>query len=133
MKTLLTAALLLTVFLNDSNGQGNGDIAARTPVAFPTYEDVKDISWYYEKNTYENAVNDRSITYEKVIYYSDGLKVVAFLTRPATQNKKLPVVIFNRGSFIRDDIAYVTCAALSKIGEGRIYCNRSGTSSKRRR
>lgn len=106
------------MFLVKSIGQTNGDIVARMPVTFPTYDDVKDISWYYEKRTYENAVNDKSIAYEKVIYYSDGLKVIAFLAQPHQRpNQKLPVIIFNRGSFIRDDIAYVHAPLFQKLAK----------------
>jgi dipeptidyl aminopeptidase/acylaminoacyl peptidase len=116
MKKYLIIALVLTMVLIDSKGQSNGDIVARMPVIFPTYDSVKDISWYYEKSTYENAINDKSVSYEKVIYYSDGLKVIAFLVwSDQRKNQKLPVIIFNRGSFIRDDIVYVHAPLFQKL------------------
>lgn len=115
MKKCLLVAWIFSLSIK-SHGQSNGDIVARTQVAFPPYADVKDISWYYEKSTYEYAVRDKSIAYEKLTYNSDGLKVVAFLTSPMQKgNEKLPVIIFNRGSFIRDDIAYVHAPLFQKL------------------
>lgn len=85
-------------------------------MAFPLYAEVKDISWYYEKNTYERAITDKSITYEKLTYYSDGLKVIAFVISPLQKtDRKLPVIIFNRGSFIRNDIVYVHAPLFQKL------------------
>lgn len=116
MKNYLLVAFIFSLVLIKSHAQSNGDIAARTPVTFPAYADVKDISWYYEKSTYENAVKDKSITYEKLSYYSDGLKVIAFIIGPTQKvNQRLPVIIFNRGSFIRNDIAYVHAPLFQKL------------------
>ncbi len=116
MKKYLLVACTFSMFLNKSNGQNNGDIVSRTPVAFPSYAEVKDISWYYEKSTYEHAIKDKSIACEKMTYYSDGLKVIAILTSPMQKtNQKLPVIIFNRGSFIRHDIAYVHAPLFQKL------------------
>ena len=116
MNRYLLVAFIFSLFLIKSHGQNNGDIIARTPVAFPSYADVKDISWYYEKDTYDNAVKDKSIAYEKLTYCSDALKVIAFLTSPIQKgNQKLPVIIFNRGSFIRNDIAYVHAPLFQKL------------------
>ncbi|HEX6224779.1 MAG TPA: prolyl oligopeptidase family serine peptidase, partial [Chryseolinea sp.] len=66
--------------------------------------------------SYDNAVQDKSIKYEKITYTSDGLKVIAYVTSQAgKENEKFPVIIFNRGSFIRNDIAYVHAPLFQKL------------------
>jgi dipeptidyl aminopeptidase/acylaminoacyl peptidase len=61
---------------------------------------------YVTKEAYERAVNDREYEFQKLKYMSDGLKVVAYLYRPARiEGRKLPAIIFNRGSAVRGDIA----------------------------
>lgn len=99
-----------------SNAQINGSVIQRDKVAFPKYSAIKDISWYYPENEYQSAITDKKILFEKLIYYSDGLKVVAFLTTPANPEKrKYPVVIFNRGSYIRNDIAFVHAPLFKRL------------------
>lgn len=107
-----TGTLLCLIFYFFStrivSSQANGDIHHREPVQFPSYSTVKDISWYYPEDQYQAAISDQELLYEKVTYFSEGLKVIAFITtplRPSTH--KYPVVIFNRGSYIRNDIAFV--------------------------
>jgi dipeptidyl aminopeptidase/acylaminoacyl peptidase len=109
MKNLYLFVLLSSVVVfSKTFGQRNGEIVNRAPVVFPQYSEVKDISWYYSSDEYGTAVSDKSISYEKITYLSDGLKVIGYLTTPRQPSeKKLPVVIFNRGSYIRNDIAFV--------------------------
>ena len=116
MKNWLLTASIVSMFIIKSPGQSNGDIIGRRPVTFPSYATVKDISWYYEQSTYENAINDKSVSYERITYSSDGLKVVAFIAAPVQKgNKNLPVIIFNRGSFVRNDIAFVHAPLFQKF------------------
>jgi dipeptidyl aminopeptidase/acylaminoacyl peptidase len=43
---------------------------------------------------------------EKIRYYSDGLAVVAYFYRPRNpEGTRRPVIVFNRGSYVRTDIA----------------------------
>lgn len=122
MKNWLSTVLIVSMFVIKSQGQSNGDIIARRPVTFPLYTSVKDISWYYAQNSYENAINDKSVAYERITYSSDGLKVIAFIAAPAQKAiRKLPVIIFNRGSFVRNDIAFVHAPLFRKfVQEGFI-------------
>ncbi len=116
MKARLLTALIFSMFIINSFVQGNGDIIARAPVLFPPYTSVKDISWYYDEGTYNDAINDKSVTYERITYSSDGLKVIAFMAAPTGErDKNLPVIIFNRGSFVRNDIAFVHAPLFQKF------------------
>ena len=92
----------------DARAQADGDIHHRERVKFPAYASIKDIAWYYPEDQYQAAISDQELLYEKVIYFSDGLKVIAYVTTPSSPVKdKYPVVIFNRGSYVRNDIAFV--------------------------
>jgi dipeptidyl aminopeptidase/acylaminoacyl peptidase len=51
------------------------------------------------------AAKDAAFTLEKIAYTSDGIEVFAYLYLPAKPAGKVPCVIFNRGSFIREDFA----------------------------
>jgi dipeptidyl aminopeptidase/acylaminoacyl peptidase len=81
---------------------------ALAPMAFPAYDDYKDIQFYAPTHdAYRQAVDDKRFVMRKMAYSSDGLCVYAYLYGPSTlpQGRKLPVVVFNRGSYMRDDFA----------------------------
>ena len=78
------------------------------PVVFPSYDSYKGIARYAPApEDYARAIADRRFVMERLTYRSDDLDVYAYLYRPATppKNTKLPVVIFNRGSYVRDDFS----------------------------
>jgi dipeptidyl aminopeptidase/acylaminoacyl peptidase len=54
---------------------------------------------------YEAARTDRRFEMLKVTYGSDGLPVVAFIYRPSTKGDPRPVVVYNRGSYVRQNAA----------------------------
>ena len=85
----------------------DGLIIETTKVTLSPYESVEGIDWYYAKEKYQQTTDDKSWSIEKVWYYSDGLKVAAFVATPSKLEGKYPLVIFNRGSAVRNDIAYV--------------------------
>ncbi len=68
------------------------------PVMFPAYETVPKLDNYASVDTYRAAVADTRFVMEQLTYDSDGLKVHAYLYRPATPSGRSPVVVFNRGS-----------------------------------
>lgn len=104
---------LLTLCLLSAAAPGqappDGALVERKPYAFPAYEravESTDVERYASKEDYERAVADRRFEFEKLRYASDGLKVTAYLYRPARAGReKLPAVVFNRGSTVRGDIA----------------------------
>ncbi|MCI0659900.1 MAG: prolyl oligopeptidase family serine peptidase [Acidobacteria bacterium] len=85
----------------------NGMIIEQTTYSFPAYEQTSGrVKKYHSKEAYEKIVRDSRFEFLKLKYLSDGLKVVAYLYKPKnTQGQKLPTVIYNRGSYIRGDIA----------------------------
>ena len=76
------------------------------PVAFPPYTANRRIALFAPTPAeYAQAVGDRAFVMERLTYRSDDLDVYAYLYRPVAppKDKKLPVVVFNRGSYVRDD------------------------------
>lgn len=77
-------------------------------VVWPAYEAYPRMRFYAPTPAeYARATGDPTFLMERVTYRSDGLDVHAYLYRPARppEDRKLPVVIFNRGSYVRDDFA----------------------------
>lgn len=111
---LLTISLFIfsleqqSAFAFKSTLQNNGELVSRDVYTFPSYEQAvekTDAEKYSSKEEYEKAVADKNFEFSKLKYMSDGLKVTAYLYKPKTITTKLPVIIFNRGSFVRGDIA----------------------------
>lgn len=103
---LLTGFLLTT----DVKAQEGPDVIINfRAYHFSSYENAiqnTDLGLYASKSDYEKAVDDSSFTFKKIHYLSDGLSVVCYLYRPSMlQYKRYPAIIFNRGSYIRGDIA----------------------------
>lgn len=74
--------------------------------SFPPYGQVEGIEFYADQGEYEAAVKDPAFTFEKMRYTSDGLSLVCYLYRPAqTTGKKLPLIVFLRGSVTMGDAA----------------------------
>ena len=74
--------------------------AGRTEsVNFPAYDTIRGIDDYASPTEYRAAVADRRFVMEKISYASDGLTVYAYVYRPRSGSRKLPVIIFNRGSW----------------------------------
>lgn len=58
-----------------------------------------------DRTVYERARTDARFELHKVTYRSDDLPVVAFVYRPKTDSDRRPVVVYNRGSYVRQNAA----------------------------
>jgi dipeptidyl aminopeptidase/acylaminoacyl peptidase len=114
-RLLLTFAALLVVSLFAFHQVAlavevnDGSVVESVPYSFPPYEKAlqnTNIEGNASKEEYERAIQDDEFEFQKLKYMSDGLKVTAYLYKPVrTGERKFPVVIFNRGSVVRNDIA----------------------------
>lgn len=112
----IQSVLFLLLFLYNAEGQVAGGILSRSKVKFPPFSRSSTINEYYDSSSYVSAINDKSIQIEKVFYQSDGLKVVAYLGTPVKLERgKYPIIIFNRGSGVRNDIGYVYTPLFRKL------------------
>ncbi len=107
--------IAFTVACSPVFGQKNGHIISESKVEYRPYDSVKGLSDYYDRATYDQVLKS-NMKLNRLTYYSDGLKVIAYLAEPANlRNIKYPVIIFNRGSYIRNDIAEVHAPLFNKF------------------
>lgn len=95
---------LLPVFAQNTDGK----LISKETYKFPSFQAAVDKTFaelYSSKEEYEKAVADKNFEFSKLTYLSDGLKVKAYLYKPKRVKAKLPVIIFNRGGLVREDIA----------------------------
>lgn len=107
----------------------DGTLLGIRPYTFPSYaeaygytrvdgsQDV--IDKYWSNDEYDRAVSDDRYEFQKLLYASDGLTVVAYVYKPRKFTAPLPTIIFNRGSGVHKDIAPVLVPYLHRLaGEG---------------
>jgi dipeptidyl aminopeptidase/acylaminoacyl peptidase len=68
-----------------------------------------------DMKAYERARGDARFEMLKVTYTSDNLPVVAFIYRPSAVDAKRPVVVYNRGSYLRKDAARELLVPLHRL------------------
>ncbi len=118
LMTLITVSVLAG--FHDSWAQSaadDGTLVGTRPYSFPVYEEAYGytridgsqdaIAKYWSAEEYERAITDERFEFEKLIYKSDGLNVLAYVYKPRNVEAALPVIIFNRGSGVHKDIAPV--------------------------
>jgi len=69
----------------------------------PAHDSDRGITRASSREAYEAAVADQRYAFEQFTYTSDGLAVGAYLYRPRRIEGRLPVVVFNRGGWVRQD------------------------------
>ena len=103
----------------------DGTLVGSRPYTFPVYEEAYGytrldgsqdaIAKYWSAEEYERAISDERFEFEKLIYKSDGLNVVAYVYKPRNADAALPVIIFNRGSGMHKDITPVLVPYLHRL------------------
>jgi len=102
--------VILLLISNLALAQQGGRIIERSVYSFPSWDTAKETTSvekrYATKDEYVAAVKDGYYIFEKIHYHSDNLEVVAYLYGPKKKTKaKRPIIVFNRGSYVRGDIA----------------------------
>jgi len=102
----LLPLLLLSLTVAALAGQ-EGHIIERLVYTCPAWEEAvkqTDVEKYSTEGEYV-AARHSNYALEKIRYRSDGLAVIAYFYRlKKSEGTKLPVIVFNRGSYIRGDI-----------------------------
>lgn len=98
----------------------DGQIVSRTAHRMVPFDSLaadhqRSLTRQGEKDAYERVRRDASFTLSRLRYRSDGLEVVAYLAAPAAGTARLPVVIFNRGSYVMGDQAPVLAPLLHRL------------------
>ena len=114
------AAVLTAGCASGAAFAADGDLMARDACAFPAYEKLagRRIEQYASRIEYEQAVGDKKFRCERVTYSSGGLPVIAFVYRSAEAvGRPLPIVVFNRGSYIVNDQLPLLVAMFHRFAE----------------
>lgn len=119
MKRVVQIAVALVLGVSssgDATDKADGTVAAR-PATFllPDFAAVSGIDRAASAAEYEEARNDRRFVLERFTYASDGLEVSAYLYRPDQAAGPLPLVVFNRGSYVVKDQAPGLLATFRRI------------------
>ncbi|QQS40599.1 MAG: prolyl oligopeptidase family serine peptidase [Acidobacteriota bacterium] len=116
-------ALFLPFFLAvQALAQADPLLISRTIYEFPSWEKASestDVEKFYAiESEYRKAVSDKRFRFEKIRYRSDGLSVVAYIYGPKGEKAwNRPVIVFNRGSYIRGDIAPEHIAMFNRLAD----------------
>jgi dipeptidyl aminopeptidase/acylaminoacyl peptidase len=105
MRLLLPALLLAAM---PAAAEQQEMIIEREVYTVPAWDIAAELSdveeLYASRKEYTAAAADDRFVFEKLRYRSEGLEVVAYLYRSRDERSR-PVIVFNRGSFVRGDIA----------------------------
>ena len=63
-------------------GQPGGEIISLDPVSLPVYDSIPDASDYFSNDYYHQLRSDTGFVFEKLVYESMDLNVVAYIARP---------------------------------------------------
>jgi len=126
----IATILLFLVLVTASHAQTtppDGQLLGERAYSFPSYENAygytrfngtqDDIGKYWSKTEYENAITDDRFEFQKLLYASDGLSVVAYVYKPVVDDGALPVIVFNRGSGVHKDIAPVLVPYFHRLAQ----------------
>ena len=106
---------------------GDGTLLGVRPYEFPSYAEAYGytrfdgsqdaIQKYWTERDYERAISDERFEFQKILYASDGLSVVAYVYKPREIVAALPTIIFNRGSGVHADIAPVLVPYFHRLAQ----------------
>jgi dipeptidyl aminopeptidase/acylaminoacyl peptidase len=112
---------LLLLILAEIVWAGQGDRAVeRLVYKCPDWETavkLTDVEKYETQDEYVTACNSNYVL-EKIRYRSDGLGVIAYFYHPKkSEGTKRPVIVFNRGSYVRGDIVPELLPMFHRLGQ----------------
>ena len=96
--------LILWAITAPAQMRQDGQVVERKVYVFPDFEKTAGAKGAFSKQEYTAALNGPFVM-ERIIYESDGTKVSALVYRPRKASALLPISVFNRGGYIRGDIA----------------------------
>jgi len=102
MKYLLSSVVLVALSACAGNFRHAENPLKFTSADLPAYDSERNIGWAASREDYAAALADSRFVMRQFTYESDGLTVGAYLYgRPDPGSTLAPVVVFNRGSYLR--------------------------------
>jgi dipeptidyl aminopeptidase/acylaminoacyl peptidase len=97
-------------------GQGAESLVAeRKLIELPEFASSRQIARYATPVEYAEAKADAAYSYERLLYRSNGAIVSGFLYSPKSQTRKLPAIVFSRGSLIVNNQAPVLLTMIRRL------------------
>ena len=126
--SLLQPAILIILVAFGSGLQAQGfesnnrseALVSRETVDLPRFQEISErplIHLYANEDDYRKARIDGKFTLERLTYLSDGLEVVSYLYRPTHITGPRSTIVFNRGSYIRNDAAPEYLTTFHRLAE----------------
>ena len=125
--SILAALLVCSQPSAGQSSAADGTLLGVRPYAFPSYAEAYGytrldgsqdaLEKYWTEEEYESAVADQRFEFQKLLYASDGLSVVAYVYKPREANGALPTIIFNRGSGAHKDVAPVLVPYFHRLAQ----------------
>ena len=125
MRTLYTLVALAAICAMPASDSAYGAeheavLIGREIIQLPAFEEIVDrplIHLYAPEDDYVRSRADDRFTFERLTYLSDGLEVAALLYRPINYDDPLPTIVFNRGSYVRNDVAPEYLVSFRRLAE----------------
>jgi dipeptidyl aminopeptidase/acylaminoacyl peptidase len=95
-------------------------LVGREVVDLPRFEDITDkpfIHLYANVDDYNRDRIDGRYAFERLTYTSDGLELVSYLYRRVDAIGPQPTIVFNRGSYIRNNVAPEYLTTFHRLAE----------------
>jgi dipeptidyl aminopeptidase/acylaminoacyl peptidase len=94
-----------------------GAVLSAETLTLPAFADLPKGSRPGTEAEYTKARADPRFEMLRVVYASDGLPVVAFVFRPSATRDRLPVIVYNRGSYVRQNAAPELLVTLHRLAD----------------
>jgi dipeptidyl aminopeptidase/acylaminoacyl peptidase len=103
---LLMTLVMLPVSAGAADPSIDGQLIRAERPAFPPFAELDKRLDSVDEAEYRAVSMDARFVLERLVYASGGLEVVAWAYRPAISTQKLPTIVFNRGSYLRNGLGF---------------------------
>jgi dipeptidyl aminopeptidase/acylaminoacyl peptidase len=110
-------ALLSLAPLEAAERLTDGRLIRSEVAALPPYSEIDKRLDTVSEGEYSEAAADGRFVLERIVYSSDGLEVVAWAFRPARVETALPTIVFNRGSYLRNQFGFALAPSFRRFAE----------------
>lgn len=116
-RLFLMTILLLPFAAETADASAAGQLIRTERPAFPAFAELDKRLDTVDEAEYRATVADSRFVLERLVYASGGLEVVAWAYRPAAAGPKLPVIVFNRGSYLRNGFGFPLAPSFRRFAE----------------
>jgi dipeptidyl aminopeptidase/acylaminoacyl peptidase len=108
---------LLPVAARAAEPPVDGQLIRTERPPYPSFADLDKRLDTVSEEEYQVVSTDARFVLERLVYASGGLEVVAWAYRPAAPKQKLPTIVFNRGSYLRNGFGFPLAPSFRRFAE----------------